>query len=69
MGEPGGNPLIQGEITLQYGLFMMPMHLPEEPLAQASDEDIDLLIRFGGVLCSETSPSLSEKDLVSSCRS
>jgi alkanesulfonate monooxygenase SsuD/methylene tetrahydromethanopterin reductase-like flavin-dependent oxidoreductase (luciferase family) len=27
------------------GLFMMPMHLPEKPLAQAFDEDIDLLIR------------------------
>jgi alkanesulfonate monooxygenase SsuD/methylene tetrahydromethanopterin reductase-like flavin-dependent oxidoreductase (luciferase family) len=30
---------------MQYGLFMMPMHLPEKPLAQAFDEDIDLLIR------------------------
>jgi alkanesulfonate monooxygenase SsuD/methylene tetrahydromethanopterin reductase-like flavin-dependent oxidoreductase (luciferase family) len=30
---------------MQYGLFMMPMHLPEKPLAQALDEDIDLLIR------------------------
>jgi hypothetical protein len=25
---------------MQYGLFMMPMHLPEKPLAQAYDEDI-----------------------------
>lgn len=30
---------------MQYGLFMMPMHLPEKPLAQAFDEDIDVLIR------------------------
>jgi alkanesulfonate monooxygenase SsuD/methylene tetrahydromethanopterin reductase-like flavin-dependent oxidoreductase (luciferase family) len=30
---------------MQYGLFMMPMHLPEKPLAQAFDEDLDLLIR------------------------
>jgi alkanesulfonate monooxygenase SsuD/methylene tetrahydromethanopterin reductase-like flavin-dependent oxidoreductase (luciferase family) len=30
---------------MQYGLFMMPMHLPEKPLAQAVDEDIDLLLR------------------------
>ena len=30
---------------MQCGLFMMPMHLPEKPLAQAFDEDIDLLIR------------------------
>jgi hypothetical protein len=30
---------------MRYGLFMMPMHLPKIPLAQAFDEDIDLLIR------------------------
>lgn len=30
---------------MQYGLFMMPMHLPEKSLAQAFDEDIDLLMR------------------------
>ena len=29
---------------MQYGLLMMPMHLPEKSLAQAFDEDIDLLI-------------------------
>jgi hypothetical protein len=31
---------------MQYGLFMAPMPLPEKPLAQAFDEDIDLLIRL-----------------------
>jgi alkanesulfonate monooxygenase SsuD/methylene tetrahydromethanopterin reductase-like flavin-dependent oxidoreductase (luciferase family) len=45
VGQPAGNLLIKGEITMQYGLFMMPMHLPEKPLAQAFDEDIDVLIR------------------------
>ncbi|MBI3328016.1 MAG: LLM class flavin-dependent oxidoreductase [Nitrospinae bacterium] len=30
---------------MKYGLFMMPMHLPEKPPAQAFEEDIDLLIR------------------------
>ena len=29
---------------MQYGLFMMPMHLPEKPLAQAIDEDIEYQI-------------------------
>jgi alkanesulfonate monooxygenase SsuD/methylene tetrahydromethanopterin reductase-like flavin-dependent oxidoreductase (luciferase family) len=45
VGQPAGNLLIKGEITMQYGLFMMPMHLPGKPLAQAFDEDIDVLIR------------------------
>ena len=30
---------------MQYGLFMIPMHPPEKPLAQAFDEDIDVLVR------------------------
>jgi alkanesulfonate monooxygenase SsuD/methylene tetrahydromethanopterin reductase-like flavin-dependent oxidoreductase (luciferase family) len=30
---------------MQYGLFMMPMHLPEKPVAQTVDEDIELLLR------------------------
>ena len=38
---------------MQYGLFMMPMHLPEKPLAQAFDEDIDLLLRADALGYSE----------------
>jgi hypothetical protein len=45
MGQPAGNLLTKGEITMQYGLFMIPMHPPEKPLAQAFDEDIDVLVR------------------------
>jgi alkanesulfonate monooxygenase SsuD/methylene tetrahydromethanopterin reductase-like flavin-dependent oxidoreductase (luciferase family) len=38
---------------MQYGLFMMPMHLPEKPLAQAFEEDIDLLLRADALGYSE----------------
>ncbi|HEX2172535.1 MAG TPA: LLM class flavin-dependent oxidoreductase [Dehalococcoidia bacterium] len=30
---------------MQYGFFLMPLHAPEKPLADAYDEDVDLLIR------------------------
>ena len=38
---------------MQYGLFMMPMHLPEKSPAQAFDEDIDLLTRADALGYSE----------------
>jgi alkanesulfonate monooxygenase SsuD/methylene tetrahydromethanopterin reductase-like flavin-dependent oxidoreductase (luciferase family) len=50
---------------MQYGLSMMPMHLPEKPLRQAVEEDIDLLMRADALGYSEawigehfTSPDL-----------
>jgi alkanesulfonate monooxygenase SsuD/methylene tetrahydromethanopterin reductase-like flavin-dependent oxidoreductase (luciferase family) len=38
---------------MKYGLFMMPMHLPENPLVQAVEEDIDLLMRADALGYSE----------------
>jgi alkanesulfonate monooxygenase SsuD/methylene tetrahydromethanopterin reductase-like flavin-dependent oxidoreductase (luciferase family) len=38
---------------MQYGLFMMPMHLPEKSPAQAFAEDIDLLLRADALGYSE----------------
>jgi hypothetical protein len=42
------NLLAGGETAMPYGLLMMPVHLPEKPLAQAFDEDIDLASKRGG---------------------
>jgi alkanesulfonate monooxygenase SsuD/methylene tetrahydromethanopterin reductase-like flavin-dependent oxidoreductase (luciferase family) len=38
---------------MQCDLFLMPRHLAEKPLAQAFDEDIDLLIRADALGCHE----------------
>ena len=30
---------------IDYGMFLMPMHNPEKPLAHCYDEDMELLVR------------------------
>lgn len=30
---------------MKYGFFLMPLHAPENPIADAYEEDIDLLVR------------------------
>ena len=30
---------------IKYGMFIMPYHHPEKPLAQGYDEDIELVVR------------------------
>ena len=36
-------------LPIKHGVFIMPYHAPEKPLAQCYDEDLELIVRAEGL--------------------
>ena len=43
--DSGKDPAMPHQPALQLGMFLMPVHDPEKPLAQCFDEDLELVVR------------------------
>ena len=37
--------MVQNTVPIRYGMFIMPFHDPEKPLAQCYEEDLELIVR------------------------